>query len=188
MENNANTTITAPIKPAKTAINFGIIFGLIMIFEFVLLYVMDIDPIKNRWAGVIMNFSNYLILPVVLILTASLRYKKTFNNGYITISDVIKIGLTIMIVASIVYGIFSAVFQMINPNYIDEMVNKMRLVMEEQNPNLTSEQLEMSLEMSKKFMQPYIDIPIRIAVNCFIGLIYSLMIGAAIQKKNHNQY
>ena len=59
-----------------------------------------------------------------------------------------------------------------------------RQVMLQQNPNMTSEQAEMAISMTKKFMNPAIVIPATVAMFSFMGLIFSLIIGAFVKNEN----
>ena len=68
------------ITPAKNAMSFGVTFGIILVLEFVLMYVLNIDPSENAWAGVVMNILNYLILPFALIYIAANKFKNEFNS------------------------------------------------------------------------------------------------------------
>ena len=157
-----------------------------MILEFVIGYILNIDPNTNPSFGVIISVLNYLILPAILIYIACNTYKIKFNNGFISFGQCLKIGVTICIIAGLLYGLFSAAFGMMFPEYFEEIMQKMRIVMRDKNPQMTSEQIDMAMSMTKKFMNPAISIPITIIMYAFIGLIISLIIGAIV-KKDPNQ-
>jgi hypothetical protein len=55
--------------------------------------------------------------------------------------------------------------------------------MYEQNPNMTSEQAEMALSMTEKFMSPGIMAALGIIATLFFGFIISL-VGGLIMKNN----
>ena len=59
MENN--------ISPAKSALLYGMLFGVLMILEFVIGYVMSVDPQTNRGYGITINVLNFFILPGLFI-------------------------------------------------------------------------------------------------------------------------
>ena len=69
-----------------------------------------------------------------------------------------------------------------------DLLQKTRQVILKQNPSMTTEQLEMALSMTKKFMSPYIIVPATIVMYSFIGLIYSLIIGAFVKNENPQSY
>lgn len=174
MENN--------VSPVKSALPLGILFGIIMVLELVISYVFKIDPISAPAYGTIINVLNYLVLPAVLIFLASTNYKNKMNNGFISFGTVLKIGVVVCILAALVYSIFNAVFSQLFPEYFEEMLNKAAILIREKNPQLTEEQVEASISMSKKFMNPVFSIPLTILMFAFIGLIYSLIIGAIVKK------
>ncbi len=178
MENN--------ISPAKSALLYGMLFGVIMILEFVIGYVMNVDPQTNRGYGITINVLNFFILPGLFIFIGCNNFKTKLNSGFISFGQCLKIGVTICIIAAIISSIFSSVFNMIFPEYFQHMFEKMRVIMAEKSPQLTSDQVDMAISFSKKFLNPAIAIPSSAVIYAFIGLIYSLIIGAIV-KKDPNQ-
>jgi hypothetical protein len=178
MENKTSTS--------KFALQYGVLFGVIMILEFVIGYILNIDPTTNQTYGILINVLNFFLLPLILIYLACNTYKIKFNNGFISFVQCLKIGVSICVIGGLLYGLFSAAFGMMFPEYFEEMTKKMRIVMRDKNPQMTSEQIDMAITMSKKFMNPVISIPITVIMYAFIGLIISLIIGAIV-KKDSNQ-
>ena len=173
-------------SPAKSGLIYGLLFGVIMILEFVVGYVMNIDPQTNHGYGIGINVLNFLLLPSVFIYLGCTNYKTKLNSGFITFGECLKIGVTICVIAGLISALFSSVFGMIFPEYFEEMYRKVSKMMMEKNPQMTSEQLDMAISMMKKFSNPAIAIPASIAIYAFIGLIYSLIVGAIV-KKDPNQ-
>lgn len=171
---------TTTKSPAKFALQFGVLFGVIMVLEFVILYVVDVDPLEMPLVGTLMNVLNYLILPIVFISIACINYRKQ-NSGFITFGESLKIGVVICLIASLISSIFSVIWNMIFPEYMQTVLRKTREVMLDQNPNMTSEQVDVALSMTEKFMSPAILIPVSLLMFCLIGLIYSLIIGAIVK-------
>jgi len=180
MENTAS--------PAKSGLLFGLLFGVIMILEFVIGYVMNIDPQTNRGYGITINVLNFLLLPLIFIYLGCDNYKMKLNSGFVSFGQCLKIGVTICVIAGLIYSIFSSVFGMIFPEYFEEMFRKMRIVMTEKSPQMTSEQVDMAISFSKKFMNPVIAIPSTVVMFSFIGLIYSLIIGAIVKKDANKSF
>jgi hypothetical protein len=172
------------ISPSKSAILYGALFGVLMVLEFVIVYVMDVDPITNPSTGIIINILNYLIFPVSIITIGCMNYKKNLNNGFVTFGECLKIGVTICLLAGLIYGVFSAVFNMIFPEFVEDILRKTKQVMLQQNPNMTSDQVEIGISITKKFMNPAIVIPATVAMFSFMGLIFSLIIGAFVKNEN----
>lgn len=178
-----NTTI---VTPAKSAIQYGVIFGTIMILEFVIGYVMDFDPISNPWFGTLINVLNYFVIPVALIILGIGNFKK-LNAGFISFGECLKIGVTICVIAGLIYALFFAAFIMIFPEFVDELISKTRSVMA-QTEGMTDEAMEMGLSWTRKFMSPVFAIPATLLMFSFIGLIYSLIIGAIMKNNKPEAY
>jgi hypothetical protein len=172
------------ISPSKNAIQYGVIFGAIMVLEFVITYIADIDPISTPSVGIVINLLNYLILPITLIYIACNSFKTKINFGFISFSQCLKSGVTVCLIAALISAVFSAIFIFIFPEFVDEIIDKTRQVMQKGNSNMTSEQIEVALSWTRKFMNPLITIPATIVMFSFIGLIYSLIIGAIVKKDN----
>ena len=171
------------ISPAKSGIVFGVLFGVIMVLEFVIMYVIGMKSLVNSSAGVIVNIANYLVLPVVFIYLGCSNYKKNINNGFISFGECLKTGVSITFLAAIIYATFNVIFNFIFPEFVDEMISISKEAMISKNPEITSEQLDMGLSVVKKFMNPLIVFPFTLAMYSFIGLIYSLIIGAILKNE-----
>ena len=167
--------------PTTSATQLGILFGIIMVLEFVVLYIMNIDPISNPMVGTIMNVCNYLVFPVALIYTVCNAYKKS-NFGFISFGECLKKGVTVCLIGGLIYALFSVVFNYFFPEFVEEILRKTKAVMIQKSPEMTSEQLEMAMTWTKKFMSPMLIVPVTLLMFSFIGLIYSLIIGAIVKK------
>ncbi len=176
------------ISPAKSGILFGILFGVIMVLEFVIMYVIGMKSLINSSAGIIVNIANYLVLPILFIVLGCVNYKKNINNGFITFGECLKIGVSITFLAALVYAIFNVIFNLIYPEFINEMITISRETILAKNPAITSEQLEMGLSITKKFMNPFIVFPATLAMYSFFGLLYSLLIGAILRNENPQSF
>jgi len=176
------------ISPAKSALQFGVLFGVLMILELVISFVTNINPASNRAYGIVINLLNFLIMPVGLILLGCNNFKNKINSGFISLSEALKVGVTVCVIAALVYGIFSAVFNMIFPEFVEEILRNAKTAMLQQNPEMPKEQMEMALSFTKKFMNPVIAIPATVIMYAFIGLIYSLIIGAIIKKEAQQSF
>jgi hypothetical protein len=175
MENN--------VSPAKSGVLYGVLFGVIMVLEFVIMYIIGMKSLINTSAGTIVNIANYLILPLLFIYLGCTNYKKNINNGFISLSESLKTGISIMFIAAFIYGVFNVIFNYIFPDFINEMIAITKEGMLAKNPDMTSEQIEMGLSMVKKFMNPLIVLPVTLAMYSFFGLIYSLIVGAIVKKE-----
>lgn len=164
-----------------TAAQMGLFFGLIMILEFVVMYVADIDPISTPMVGTLMNVGNYLIFPALFIYLTCAGFKRA-NFGFISFGECIKKGVTVCLLAGLIYAVFSGLFNFFFPEFVEEILRKTKAVMLQKAPNMTADQLEVALSWTKKFMNPMLMIPFTILMFSFLGLIHSLIIGAIVKK------
>lgn len=175
-------------SPAKSAVQYGVIFGVIIILEFVIPYAMGLDLLEHKTLGLVINLLNYLFLPILFIFLALNNYKKNVNNGFLSFNQALKGGVSLMVVAGLIAGIFTIIFNVLFPEYFEEIMSKTRQMMAEGNPSLTEEQLDTSLAMIKKFSSPFIAGPVTVAMYAFMGLIYSLIIGAILKNDQPKGY
>ncbi|HEY4616813.1 MAG TPA: DUF4199 domain-containing protein [Flavobacterium sp.] len=172
------------VSPGKSGLVYGVLFGVIMVLEFVIMYIIGMRSLVGTSAGVIVNIANYLVLPLLFIYLGCINYKKNLNNGFIRYGEALKVGVSITFIAALIYGLFNIAFNFIYPDFINEMISITQDDMIKQNPNITSKEMEMGIEMMKKFMNPLIVLPVTLAMYSFFGLIYSLIVGAIVKNEN----
>lgn len=170
-------------SPAKSGLLLGVLFGLIMVLEFVIMYVIGMKSLVNSSAGLIANSANYLVLPIVFIFLGCNNYKNKINNRVISLSECLKVGVSITFVAAFIYATFNVIFNILFPDFINEMIAISKEAMISKTPNLTVKQLEAGMSMIKKFMNPFIVFPVTLAMYSFFGLLYSLIIGAIVKNE-----
>ena len=170
-------------SPTKSALIYGVFFGLFMILEFTIGYALNIDPQTNKSFGIAINVLNFLIMPFIFIYLACTNYKFKLNLGFISFGQCLKIGIVVCVIAAVLYSVFSSVFQMLFPEYFDEIFRKMGSIMREQNSQLTEEQIKMAVSMTKKFSNPAFAIPLTVVIYSLVGLIHSLIVGAVVKNE-----
>jgi len=110
------------ISPAKSGLTLGVLFGIIMILEFVVMYTIGMKSLVNTAFGTIINVSNYLLFPLLFIYLGCTNYKIKINNGFITFSECLKVGVSITFIAAFIYAVFNLIFNLIFPDFINEMI------------------------------------------------------------------
>jgi hypothetical protein len=174
MENITNT-------PSKSYLQYGVLYALAMILSFVVVYTLNIDLVENPWIGTLSSVFSYLFFPILFIYLGVSIYKKS-NLGFLSFGEALKVGVTIAFIGGLLFAVFNVIFNLIFPEFLGEILNQTRQIMLKQNPNLTSEQVEMGIAMAKKFSSPWFSFPVTLLMFSFIGLIYSLIIGAIVKK------
>lgn len=173
MENQKSTS--------KAHLEFGLFYGLAMILAFVTIYVLNIDPVENPSIGVITSLCSYFFFPVLFIYFGILAFKKN-NSGFASLGECLKTGVGIAFIGALLLAVFNIIFNLIFPEYLEEVLNQTRRVMLKQNPSMTSEQLEATLSIIKKFSSPIFSVPMTLLMFSLVGLLYSLVIGLIVRK------
>ncbi|MDY8137239.1 DUF4199 domain-containing protein [Aquimarina sp. 2201CG5-10] len=165
----------APAK--KIIINYGIILGIISVLLGVVMYITNeyTDP---HW---IYSVAGFLILIGVVIY--GIKAYKTSNNGFLTLTDALKVGIGIAMIGGIIGAIWSLTLTtVIEPDYTQQVLDAQREKMLE-DPNITEEMAEQSISIMEKFSSPFISIAFSIIGSLFFGFIISLIGGLIMQKK-----
>jgi len=160
------------------AMTYGAIIGLALIVYSVLLYIMD--QFFNRSLGLL----QYAIL-IAGIFIACKTFRDKQQDGFITYGRALGLGTLI----SVFVGILISFFYFVMLRFIDpELIEKYMLIAEEQMQNnrfIPEDQIEPSLERTRKMMSGVVTIPIQVATFTFFGFIISLITSAFV-KKNPN--
>lgn len=163
----------------KLALNFGVLTGLFSILLSVIVYVMGVYLEKPWWSTVLITLVGFGITYYAFI-----QYRSQLG-GYLTLGQAMKLGVAIALIAGVIASLSNYIFMTyIEPDLVDQMIELGRRNLEESGNGLSDEQIEMSLEMSRKFMQPWIMAAMGVIASVFMGVIYSLVAGLILQKKN----
>ena len=93
----------------KIALNFGVLLALLSIVLQVISYVLDAHIDRPWWLTVLQ------LLISISVLVYGIKSFKTANSGYLTLTQALKVGLAISLIA----GIISVIFNFIFINYIE---------------------------------------------------------------------
>jgi hypothetical protein len=154
----------------------GLILSLITITFSIALYLTDL------WQNKALGYISYAIV-LGGIIWSCIHYAKQMN-GNVTFGNVFAHGFKVtatLIVITVVYTFLSVKF--IFPEMTDKIIEVAAKEMEK-NKNLTDEQVKSALEMTRKFMMPFMIGGTILGYGIF-GAISSA-IGAGIAKKNPN--
>ena len=71
------------ISPAKSGLQLGMLFGVIMVLEFVISYIIGIEKLIGSSFGIVINLLNYLIflllrLSIFVILNPIFKFLTSF--------------------------------------------------------------------------------------------------------------
>ncbi len=162
----------------KIITNYGVLLGLVSVVLGVVMYVTGsyTDP---HW---IFSVIGFLIL--IGVISYGIKAYKTANNGYLTLSDALKVGIGIALIGGIIGAIWTLLLAtVIEPEYTQNVIEAQKEKLVEQYPDFSQEQLDQSLAMMEKFTSPYISFALSLIGSLFFGFIISLIAGLIMQKK-----
>jgi len=170
-------------KPnSKIALNYGILLGAASILVSVTLYALGMQYDQDWKQG------TFGILVMIIVIFLGIKKYKELNGGFLTVGEAIKTGVGIALIGSIISLLYSFIFMnYIEPDFITNISAKAEQNMLENYPELTDEQIEQALSMTKKMTSPAIMTSIGLITSLIFGLIISSITGF-ILKKNKEQY
>jgi len=167
-------------KTGKFALNYGILLGAINVVFSLMLHFMDMQYDQGQAKNII---SIFVLLAILVI--AIYQFKKT-NNGFLKLSEALKVGMGAALIAGIIVVLYLLIyFNFIDPGFVDKFSEISRAAMMENNPEMTTEQIENAITMQKDFF--WITYPTILIFNLFVGFIVSLITGLAM-KKSESEY
>jgi hypothetical protein len=170
MENQKITT-------AKTALNFGIILGGVSLVYSLMLFFLDMHY-QGETATTIIG---YLIL-IAILLWAIRDFKKN-NNGYISLSEALKIGVGTSLISALIISIYTIILtQYLDPEFIDKSIEFQKQKLLQENPEISIDNVNKMFDMQKEFSGPFMISGFIIIFNLFFGFIISLIVGLILKK------
>ncbi|MEW7277390.1 DUF4199 domain-containing protein [Aquimarina sp. 2201CG1-2-11] len=162
----------------KIIINYGILLGIVSTALGIVLYTLGTytDP---HWIFSVLGF-----LILIGIIGYGIKTFKTQNNGYLILTDALKIGIGIALIGGIIGALWSVVLTtVIEPDYTQQVLETQRIKMIETYPDFSKEQIDQSMSIVEKFSSPFVSVAISIIGNLFFGFIISMIVGLIMQKK-----
>jgi len=167
------------ISSKKIMITYGILLGLISVLFGAVIYVADMykDP---HWSIIVLGLSI-----TILILVYGIKSFKKNNNGFLNLSDALKIGIGIAIIGGLITGIWNLTLNsVIEPGFSSKMIQIQKDKTIEENPDLTPEEIELRFSIQEKISKsPGVSFTLEILGSIFYGFIISLIAGLAMQRK-----
>ena len=162
-------------------LNYGLLMGFASIIVALINYVLG-DIYDPHWSLIVGSLA---ITTIIIIL--GIKKVKESNSGLLSIGDAIKTGLGISLVSAIVYIIYLLLFyNMIEPEYFNNMLKFQEQMIIEKYPNLTDEELEGAIKGSAMFANTGANVTMTIIFSLFIGLIISLIGGLIMRKSDED--
>ncbi len=166
----------------RTVIKFGKYSSIILVVLFGLSFIFQesMDYSTSEVFG-------YVVIVVALsfVYFGIKNYRDTINDGLVSFSKALKIGVLISLIASLTFGALNVVYtEIINPDFTEEYyahsVEKYRESLPEAEFKVKYEQLESEKDL---FTNPLINFMVMALTVFIIGFIISLISGLILQRK-----
>jgi Protein of unknown function (DUF4199) len=121
------------------------------------------------------------IVQIIIIIIFCIQFGKQQTDG-VTFGNVFGYGFKIALFVSILMTVYTLIsIYLIFPEFIDQALQQARAGMEAKG-NISEDQIDQGLAMTKKFMQPIPLAIISFVISLFIGTIGALLGGAFAKK------
>jgi len=162
-------------KTGKFALNYGLLLGIISVVFAVMLYTQKMHY-ETSTAVIVIS----IVILAAITFVAVNAFKKA-NDGYLTITEALKVAVGVALIGAIITLIYQFVLtNFIEPDFMDKAMELAKPKAMEQNPNMTEEQWEQGVEMQKSFA--WVQYPVILIMNCIIGLVLGLITGLILKK------
>ncbi|MFU8842985.1 MAG: DUF4199 domain-containing protein [Bacteroidales bacterium] len=164
----------------KHTFQSGIFLGIALIILSLLFYVLDMHT--QRWTG----FISYGAL-LIGIIYASVTYRDKFKNGLITYGQSFSTGFYTGLFAAVIISLFTGIFvAAMGEQYIESLLQQSEETILKSNPDITDDQLDMALNISKRMMHPVWLSIISFAGFLIFTVIFSLIASVFIKKEDRS--
>ena len=162
----------------KTSIiNYGAILGLISVVFQLMLFFLDMHYKNDSSAGFVA-----LLISMSVIIYSFIDFKK-YNEGYISLSEALKIGLGASLVSALINIIYTQLLiNFLDPETMQKSLELSMDTMRAQNPEIPQEALDTARSIQKKMSSPLIFSAFQIIFSLFFGFIISLIGGLIVKK------
>jgi len=127
------------------------------------------------------NYFNYLIT-IAGIVFGIYTFRKD-NEGFLSLGEALKIGLGISLVSAVIAIIYTGLLMnVIEPTFMEKASEIAKNKMIDENPEMTQEQLNIALDMMKKFQGFGVISAFILIFSLFFGLLISLVSGLILKK------
>ncbi|MEY1639759.1 DUF4199 domain-containing protein [Tenuifilum osseticum] len=160
----------------KHSMNYGLIMGVALIILSLITYLAGIVK-PPFWVSII----NYAII-IGIIVWGTKKYRDEVLEGAITYGNALGFGVLITLFAGVIVAVFTYIqITLIDPDF----VSKMLAIAEEElvKRGMPDEQIEMAIEMQKKFMSPLIMTISSLLGMVVMGFIFSLITSIFLKKE-----
>ena len=168
-------TQTPSIK--STIITFGVILGSISVAFQLMLFFLDMHYKNDSTAGIVS-----LIIMIGILLYSFISLKKQ-NEGFLSLSEALKIGIGVSLVSALIGIVYTQILvNFLDPDTMKKSLELSMDTMRAENPEMPQEALDTARSMQEKMSSPLIFSAVQIIFALFFGFIISLIGGLIVKK------
>lgn len=154
----------------------GLLGGISIIFALML---FSLDMHYGQEDAV--NYVNYAISISVIVL--GIHTFRKDNDGYLGLGEAIKLGLGISLVSAIIAVVYTALLMyVLEPGYMAKVMDFAKEKMIDDNPEMSQEELQMTLDMMEKFQGIGVIAGFILIFSLFFGFLTSLVTGLILKR------
>lgn len=160
-------------------INYGVLLGILSVIMGVIMYVTN-AYLNPHWIYSVLGF-----ILLVVVISLGIKAYKTENDNFLSIGEALKVGIGISVIGGIIGAIWMfLLMNYIEPEYMAQLSDVQRTTIQENNPNMSEEQMNSIMEMNARFSSPWFLMAFSLIGNLFFGLIIALVAGLIMKNKN----
>ena len=158
-------------------ITYCIILESISVVFQLMLFFLDMHYKNDSTAGIVA-----LLITSGVLVYSFIVFKKN-NEGYMTLSEALKIGLGVSLISAIIGIIYTQLLvNVLDPDTMQKSLELSIDNMRAQNPEIPQEALETARSIQEKMSSPLIFSAVQIIFSLFFGFIISLIGGLIVKK------
>ena len=162
--------------------NYGAYLGLGLVLISFTVYILGLEEQKSIIPSLLNNF-----LIIGAIAYSVTMYRDNFNNSFISYSQSLKIGTSVVFFASVILAFYTYIFvTFINPEYLENIIKIAEQEILNSDPEISDEDLDLALSMTQKMLQPQWMSTLSVLGGTFMGFFYSLIISFFVKKDDPN--
>ena len=156
----------------------GVVISILLIIFKLVLFLLDVDEQSY------LQFIYYVIFALGLAW-AMYSVRNNRLDGFATYGKAFTIGLYASIAVAVVMAIYTYVYmKYIDPSFVNDMLSQAEDKMIEANPDMSEDDINKALEMTKMFMQPGLMSIFSIFGSVITGSLLSLIIAIFVRRES----
>jgi hypothetical protein len=159
----------------KSTMNYGVMLGLALVIYSLLLWMFDATFSQG------LSYLSYVIIIGGIIL-ATRAYRDQEQGGYISYGRALGVGTLTVLFASVITSLYTyLLFTVIDTGLVDRLM----IIREEAlyESGLSDDQIDMAMEMTKRFANPVFMAISGFIGTVFMGFIFSLITSIFLKKE-----